>query len=72
MQVRALFNHRQPSRLDNDGSGLPGTYRVELAPTPTGPWTVLEINLPGTGTPIQITDTAPPPSASRFYRIVAE
>ena len=48
------------------------TYRVELAPTLTGPWSVLEIDLPGTGAPLQITDTAPPPSTSRFYRILAE
>ncbi len=53
-------------------STVPGkTYRVECAADPSGPWTVLENNLPGTGANIQITDTASPSSATRFYRVLA-
>ena len=45
------------------------TYRVEWASNPSGPWTVLENNLLGSGAPLQITDTTSPASASRFYRV---
>ena len=44
------------------------TYRVERAPSPSGPWTLLESNLPGTGSLLQVTDPASP-NISRFYRI---
>ncbi len=47
------------------------TYRIEWASNPSGPWTVLENNIPGSGDPIQITDNSSPASATRFYRVVA-
>jgi hypothetical protein len=46
-------------------------YRIERASDPSGPWTVLENNIPGSGEPIQVTGTASPASATRFYRLVA-
>ena len=46
-------------------------YRLECAPALSGPWTVLENNIPGTGSSIQLTD-AMTAASTRFYRIRVE
>jgi hypothetical protein len=47
------------------------TYRVESSPSLTTPsWSPVADNLPGTGVPIQVTDTAVI-GALRLYRAVA-